>query len=230
MAIALALTSCEIEDIQDPNNPTIETVLNNATVDDLNNLVVGTESGMRNGIGTYYDNVGVIGREHYRFSGADPRFTSDLLGFGSATLDDNTFYTTTPWNTRYRVIKNTNTLIDAVNNTNQISEENKQGYLGFAKTIKAYQLLLNLNMMNENGVRLNVDDIDNLGAIVGKNEALSAIATLLEEAEGHLKSSGTAFSFPLSSGFSGFDDPAGWSLTGRWPQEWRCTEASMRRP
>jgi starch-binding outer membrane protein, SusD/RagB family len=96
LAFSFSFTSCEIDDFPDPNQPTIELVTNNATVDDLNNLVVGSESGMRNFLGTYYDNVGVIGREHFRFSGADPRFTSDLLGAGSAILDNNTFYTTNP--------------------------------------------------------------------------------------------------------------------------------------
>ncbi|MEJ8801390.1 RagB/SusD family nutrient uptake outer membrane protein [Pontibacter sp. H249] len=201
VALALVLPACDIDEIEDPNNPTIESVLENATVDELNNLVVGTESGMRNVLGTYYDNVGVIGREHYRFSGADPRFTSDLLGFGSSILDNNTFYTTNPWAARYRVVKNTNTLIDAVNNTNLVTDEQKQGYLGFAKTIKAHQLLLNLTMMNENGIRIDVDDFDNLGPIVNRTEALAAIEGLLEEAKQDLSSAGSSFAFTLSDGF-----------------------------
>lgn len=215
LAMALALPACEIDNIPDPNNPTIESVLENATVDDLNNLVVGTESGMRNVLGTYYDDVGVVGREHYRFSGADPRFTSDLLGAGSAVLDNNTFYTTNPWAARYRVVKNTNILIEAVNNTDLITDEQAQGYLGFAKTIKAHQLLMNLTLMNENGIRVDVDDPDNLGPIVDKPTALAAIDGLLDEAVGHLQQAGDAFAFPLSSGFSGFSDPAGFTEFNR---------------
>lgn len=209
MAMALVLPSCELDDIPDPNNPTIESVRENATVDDLNNLVVGTESGMRNVLGTYYDNVGVIGREHYRFSGADPRFTSDLLGAANAVLDNNTFYTTNPWSARYRVVKNTNILIDAATNTELITEEQRQGYLGFAKTIKAHQLLMNLTMMNENGIRLDVEDPDNLGPIVDKAAALTAISGLLDEAADHLQQAGTEFAFPLSEGFEGFSTPSG---------------------
>ncbi|WP_299758611.1 RagB/SusD family nutrient uptake outer membrane protein [uncultured Pontibacter sp.] len=202
LAMALVLPGCEINEIGDPNNPTIESVLENATIDDLNNLVVGTESGMRNVLGTYYDDVGVVGREHYRFSGADPRFTSDLLGAGSAVLDNNTFYTTNPWATRYRVVKNTNILIGAVNNTDLISEEQAQSYLGFAKTIKAHQLLMNLTLMNENGIRLDVDDPENLGPVVSKTEALTAIAALLDEGQGHLLNAPGVLPFPLSSGYN----------------------------
>lgn len=217
LAVLLFLPSCEIDDIADPNNPTIESVMENATVDDLNNLVVGTESGMRNVLGTYYDDVGVIGREYYRFSGSDPRFTSDLLGAGNAVLDNNTFYTTNPWSARYRVVKNTNILIDAVNNTELITETQRQGYLGFAKTIKAHQLLMNLTLMNENGIRLDVADLENLGPIVDKPTALAAIAVLLDEAAAHLQQAGTSFAFSLSgyaapddvTGFTGFNNPAG---------------------
>ncbi|MDX5420863.1 MAG: RagB/SusD family nutrient uptake outer membrane protein [Hymenobacteraceae bacterium] len=209
LAAVLVLPACELDEIPDPNNPTIETVLENATVDDLNNVVVGTESGMRNVLGTYYDNVGVIGREHYRFSGADPRFVSDLLGAGSAILDNNTFYTTNPWAARYRVVKNTNILIEAVDNTTLITEEQRQGYLGFAKTIKAHQLLMNLTMMNENGIRLDVSDFDNLGPVVGRAEAMEAIASLLDEAAGHLEAAGESFPFELSGGFTDFQPGGG---------------------
>ena len=207
--LALAVTACEIDDIPDPNNPTVESVLVNATVDDLNNIVVGTEAGMRTFLGTYYDNVGVIGREHYRFSSADPRFTSDLLGAGSATLDNNTFYTTNPWAGRYRVVKDANILIASANNTTLISEEQRQAYFAFAKTIKAHQLLLNLTMMYDTGIRINVEDPDNLGPFVEREAALDSIALLLDEAVVHIAAAGEEFPFSLSEGFAGFDDPEG---------------------
>jgi starch-binding outer membrane protein, SusD/RagB family len=209
LAVIGMLQACEIDDIPDPNNPTVESVLVNATVDDLNNLVVGTEAGMRTFLATYYDDMGVIGREHYRFSSADPRFTADLLGKGSSVLDDNTFYTTNPWAGRYRVVKNTNILIASANNTTLISDEEREGYLGFAETIKAHQLLLNLTMMYEPGIRLDVDDPDNLGPFVEREAALDSIALLLDEGAGHIAAAGEEFPFTLSEGFEGFNDPAG---------------------
>jgi starch-binding outer membrane protein, SusD/RagB family len=207
LALTLVLPACDIDEIPDPNNPTIESVLVNATIPALNNLVVGTEAAMRIDLGTYYDDLGVVGREHYRFSGSEPRFTSDLLGGGSSVLDNNTFYTTRPWAARYRAVKNANILIASANNTNQIAEAQKQGYLGFAKTVKAHQLLMNLTLMNENGIRIDVADPDNLGPIVGKDAALSAIAAMLDEANNHLKNAGSSFAFPLSSGFADFKTP-----------------------
>jgi hypothetical protein len=78
---------------------------------------------------------------------------------------------------------------------------------GFAKTILAYQLMLNLCLTDTNGIRVDVDD-EPLGPIVGKAEALSAIAGMLDEGASNLASGGSGFDFSLSSGFAGFDSPA----------------------
>jgi hypothetical protein len=47
-----------------------------------------------------------------------------------------------------------------------------------------------------------------LGAIVGKDAALTRIAALLDEASTHLQAAGSAFVFPLHSGFAGFNTPS----------------------
>ncbi len=213
--LVLQLSGCKIDESINPNNPSLEGALTNATVDDLNNLVVGTEASMRNGLGTYLDDVGAVGREIYRFSGSEPRFTSDLLGAGNAVLDNNTFYTTTPWAARYRTIKNANILISSAGNTGLLTDAQRQAYLGFANTIKAYQLLLVLNLSNENGIRVEVDDPNNIGPVVAKDAALTAIATLLETGFNQLNGAGTVFPFQLSAGFSGFDDPSGFKMFNR---------------
>jgi len=61
-------------------------------------------------------------------------------------LDNNTFYLTSTYNSRYRVIKNCNILLDALENTSSVSEQEKNGYRGYANTIKALmysQVLMN---------------------------------------------------------------------------------------
>ncbi len=200
--------SCNIDPLVDPNNPSIESIEEDATVDELNNLVTGMESGMRPSMDTYLDGVGIIGRDFYRYSGSDPRFTGELLGKGEATLDNNTFYTVNPWSSRYRVVRNGWILRHAVDNTTaDITDEEKNGYRSFAKTIQAYQMLLNLNMTYQGGIRLDTEDPDNLGAFVNYNDALNGIVDLLNEAVLDLNNSGTAFKFLLSGGFAGFDTP-----------------------
>lgn len=215
------------------NSPTEQDFLNNPTKDQLNNLVSGTESAMRINVGLYLDDVGVIGREMYRFSTGDPRYTTDLLGAEEAKLENTGFYLTNTWASRYRVVKNTNLLIDAAAKSSFLTGEEKKGYAGFAKTIKAYQLLLNLNLTNNNGVRINVSNPDQLGPYEDRNAALTSIAALLDE--GNTDLSGSTISFPLSSGFSGFNDAEGLSSFNRalaarvavYREEWDAALAAL---
>lgn len=207
--VAIIGVTCDVADpAVDPNAPSPDSFAENATAPQLNSLVIGTLSQMRGKINTYIDAVGVVGREHYRFSGSDPRFVGDLLGAGGGVLDDNAFYTVNPYEARYATVKTTNILIDAVNNTASITDEQAQGYLGFAKTMKAHELLMVLNQQYDNGIRVDVNDPDNLGPFLSNTEALAAIDALLDEAAGHLANAGLSFAFPLSSGFEGFDTPA----------------------
>ena len=114
-ATILFISSCK-KDYGNLNGPTVEAISKQCnTVAELNNLVSGTESGMRNSIAFYLDDVGTIGRELYHFSNSEPRYVTDLLGASNATLSGSNFYITTPWASRYRVIKNCNVLIDAAN-------------------------------------------------------------------------------------------------------------------
>lgn len=212
MLLALSFAACK-KDYGNLNNPTVDDFLNNASKSQLNNLVSGTESALRNSLGFYLDDVSVVGREIYRFSNSDPRYYTDLLGANDATLNSTGFYIVNVWAAHYRVVKNCNLLIDAANKSTLISAEEKKGYTGFAKTIKAYQLLLTINLTNANGIRIDVANPDQLGPIVGYNESLTAIAALLDEAKADFTAA--QISFPLSSGFAGLNDAAGLAKVNR---------------
>lgn len=200
------MPSCK-KDYGNLNNPTVEDYLKNPTRDQLNNLVSGTESSMRNELGLYLDDIGVLGREMYRFSVADPRYTTDLLGANDATLNNTGFYITNVWTAKYRVVKNCNLLIEAATSSALITDTERKGYLGFAKTIKAYQLLLLLNLTGQNGIRIDVADAANPGPVVGYEAALSAINEILNEAKTDLSSADIIF--PLSSGFDNYKNAEG---------------------
>lgn len=228
--------SCK-KDYGNLNSPTSEDFLKNASKAQLDNLVSGTESAMRINLGLYLDDVGVIGREMYRFSTGDPRYTTDLLGASDAVLDATGFYLTNTWASRYRVVKNCNLLIQASLASGLITDSEKKGYAGFAKTFKAYQLLLNLNLTDNNGLRVDVADPDKLGGFLSYDDALGAIASLLDE--GNVDLGSGEVSFPLSSGFAGFSSAAGLQKVNRalaarvavyrkdWPAALTATEESF---
>lgn len=197
-------SGCSLDDEVDPNNPSLNGVLSNASISELNNIVIGSESGMRDAIEYYLDDVGVVGREMYRFAGSEPRYTQDLLGQENATLDNNAFYTTRQWHATYRAVKNCNILLASVDNTGAPTDAQKQGYRGYANTIKAYELLIALNLTGSNGVRIEVADPNNLGPIVPYNDALTAIAGLLEQGNTQLTNAEFAFTTTLAPSVADF--------------------------
>lgn len=202
--------ACDVEEYSDLNSPEVDAFRDNLTRGDLQDLVGGALYSMRVRLGTYFDAVGMIGRDFWRFSSSDPRFTGDLLGKQDAVLDNNTFYITNPWAARYRTVKNINLILDFIESQDlsaQFSESELSATQGFLKTIKAYELLLNLNMTYQNGIRVDVADEENLGPFLSYAESLSAIRNMLDEAAGDLQSGGDDFPFSLPSGFSGFDTP-----------------------
>ena len=136
----LLVPGCDRE-FSNPNAPTIEAV-------PLQNIVTGVEAGMRTEFAVYLRVVSSLGREAYYFEPADPRYTGEIL---QGTPDPGGFLLNRPWSSRYRVIATCNILIDKAKN---LSATDRAGVEGFAKTIIAHQLLLNLNYLDENGIKL----------------------------------------------------------------------------
>jgi len=199
-------TSCNIDEIPDPNGTSLEDILEGASPSELQTVVTGIESLMGQEMGFYYDVTSIIGRDYWFFTGSDPRYTGELLGRESSQLDNAGFYGTRPYFGRYRTVKNCNILLEAVANAAPgLSAEDVNGYDGFAKTIQAYELLLVLNLQYQNGIRLDVADPDNLGAFASYDEALTGIANLLDAGATDLNNAN--FRFTLSGGFAGFDTP-----------------------
>lgn len=201
--------SCKLNDLTDPNGPSLSAISANATIGEIRTLATGMESLLRTEIGFYYDVTSIIGREYYYFTNSDPRYTGELLGKGNSTLDNAGFYGTRPYAGRYRVIRQGYILMDAIKYTSEdISDQVKNGYSGFVKTLQAYSLLLVANLQYDNGIRTDTSDPDNLGPFQDYTTALGTISGMLDDAYTSLGNAGTEFDFSLSSGFAGFDTPS----------------------
>jgi hypothetical protein len=216
---AVGFSGCdlfEIDDRADPNGPSLEDILNDPTRDRLANLAVGVEASSRIDHEFWLIDSGVIGREFWRTSSADPRFTADLLGKSGSVLDDNTFYLTRPWAARYRTIRNANTLLLGLEANTDLSAEEKAGGRGWAHTWNAYQYLMNLNLTHDNGIRFTEPGADESGPVVGHAAGLAEIAAILDEGAADLAAAGDEFFFAVSSGFQGdLDTPPGFREVNR---------------
>lgn len=202
----MVLPSCQLDEVSNPNAPSIESFANGASQADVQLLAIGLEAIMRNDLEFHYDSVSILARDYYDLTGIDPRFTGELL---KGPLDNNGFLTTRAYAAWYKIVKSANILITAVENSSAgFTDDVKNSYFGYAKTLKAYALLMVANRQYTNGIRLDVADPDNLGPNVGYDEALTGIMTMLNEANTNLSSAGSNFDFSLSSGFTGFDTPS----------------------
>lgn len=192
------LSACKIEPIPDPNNPSLDHLSSNPTLGEIQNLVTGIESGMRTDMAFYWDDCGVLGREFYHFSNSDPRWTSDLVGKGNSVLDNNTFYTTRPYNSNYMTIKNASILISGLTTTTaQMTDQQRKVAIAYANTMKAYELLLALNLQYDS-IRVNVADPDHLGPFIPRAQAMDTINALMDQAYVDLSANATT-SFPFNS-------------------------------
>ena len=208
----VCITSCDNETIDNPNGPTLESLVDGATQADLLLLASGVESVSRNDLGFYYIISAIVGREYNDLNGTDPRYTGELLGAGdgAGVLDNNGFLTTRSFSAGYRAIRNAQILSQAVDNTiASLSQEEINGYKAFAEVITAHELLKLLNKQYQNGVRTDVADADNLGAFVSYDEGLTNVAARLTNAASLLGSAGGGFNFNLSSGWGALGTPAG---------------------
>lgn len=212
MLAFILFPSCELDEIENPNAPTVSSFADGASAADIQLLTTGLEAVMRNDLAFHYDTVSILGREYYDLSGVDPRYTGEIL---KGPLDNNGFLTTRAYAAWYKVVKSANILIEAVENSAAgLSDQEKNNYYGYAKTLKAYALLMVANRQFDNGIRLEVSDPDNLGPNVGYDEALAGIISLLNEADSDLASGSSNF-VSLSSGFDGFDTPETFSEFNR---------------
>ncbi|RLD26351.1 MAG: hypothetical protein DRI70_05735 [Bacteroidetes bacterium] len=85
---------------------------------------------------------------------------------------------------------------------------------GLVQTVIGLDLLLNRNLVDVNGIRIDVSDENNLGPFVSKEAALSAIRGILNDGASDLSGAGS-FPFVLSDGFDGFDTPGTFLLYNR---------------
>ncbi len=197
----LGFTSCEVDEVLNPNAPIVEGVENGATLADLRLLASGLEATIRNDVHFHFWTTNMVGREYYDLRGTDPRYTSELIGKAGANLDNNGFLTTRSYFGRYKSVRNAHNLMTAVSNTAAtLSSEEENAFRGFANTIIGYELLLESGRQYENGLRTNVADPDNLGAFnPDYASTLSAIKEFLETGYTQLSAAGTDFPWAIGS-------------------------------
>jgi len=211
---AIALGACKEITVPNFNNPNLEQLTNNPTASTVNTAIVGLVISLRDRVGTEASAMGILGKESYNLDQAEPR---NVLGYLQGPIEPGGFVQDLSWTAGYRNMRQGAVIIAALDKVQTYSTAQKEGIRGFVKTIIAMELLTQVRIRDVAGIMVDVssDPAAPLGDIVTRDAALTRISQLLDEAKTNLQAGGTAFAFPLHSGFAGFNTPTTFLLVNR---------------
>jgi len=222
LVMALATAACSDITVGDLNNPGLGDLQNNPTRAGILTAATGLLVGSRANWGSQNGPIaimGILGREGYNLDAADPRFVTSML-IGPLSGGDPAFGGNL-WGAYYLNIRNTNIVINAANaivtDPTGLTAGEKEGILGFAKTIQALEFMNVIVTRDSNGAAIDVDidPTSTPAAIVTRDVVYTHIENLLDSAYTHLTAGGASFPFAMSSGFSGFNTPATFATFNR---------------
>jgi len=218
LGASLLFNACVLEDLGDPNSPSVTLVTQNPSKGQLQSLVIGLEYASRSYVSTAANAQGTFGREVWYFNSNDGRniqYWTGQRGLVNGLPDANFYGVGSLYSSPYSAIKQANVLIDAVKTSTILTDAEKPAYLGFAKTIQGYQYLVVANAQYENGIRIDVYDEFNLGPVIGYQDALKAIQQILDEGYADLKQSDSALPFSLTTGYAAYNSAEGLAKVNR---------------
>jgi hypothetical protein len=209
----LGFTACnplQLDEVLDPNNPSLASVETNATKEQVQFLLTGLEASHRNYVVNISQAWNTFGREIWYLNASDPRFQTDWLGQAGRVPDRAYFgFGTTgggSWASPYQAIKQADVLISSSNGSTLLVDAEKKAVSGFAKMIQGYQFMIPANFVYENGIRIDVKDPLKPGKFVKYEEALNHIKSLLDQADQDFAAAGSgAFPLRLTPGFAAYN-------------------------
>jgi len=209
----LGFTACnplQLDEVLDPNNPSLASVETYATKEQVQFLLTGLESAHRNYVTNISQAWNTFGREIWYLNASDPRFQTDWLGQAGRVPDRAYFgFGSTgggSWASPYQAIKQADVLISSSNGSTLLVDAEKKAVSGFAKMIQGYQFMIPANFVYENGIRIDVKDPLKPGKFVKYEEALNHIKSVLDQADQDLAAAGSgAFPLRLTPGFAAYN-------------------------
>jgi starch-binding outer membrane protein, SusD/RagB family len=216
--LAISSLSCKKEFydedvIIDPNGSSAST-LKNATRAQVNQLVIGVQSAIRNGIVSFIRESSAVGREVIYSASTDQRYYTEILGTEAAQYNGtndpsgifNGYYVSYSSLRRRALITEKSAAASVAYNATE-----KKAIEGFCKTMDAYACLILLNMQGANGIRETFTDLTIPGDFLkpGKfgtyTSGLIHCKKLIDDALAALNAGGTSFPFTFSGGWDGFN-------------------------
>ena len=208
LALTLAVSgavACDFE-IANPNSPDI--IGPNPNRSEVSAAATGLLIATRADVADWALDAGLLGREAYRFDGSDPRFTGEMM---QGPLDPGSrAFGGDHWAEPYAAIRSANDLLAVIGTASALTAEEQNAVRGYAHTLQAYNFLIVLNSHTQDQIPVDVStDVTAPPApFVTNAAAWDHLIALLDNSIAELQGGGTAFPFPLPTGFNGFNTPA----------------------
>ncbi|GAC1656874.1 MAG: hypothetical protein NVS4B3_22940 [Gemmatimonadaceae bacterium] len=208
LAAALSLTvtvGCGNFDVLNPNQSTLNDLLNNPTRAKLSAAATGLFGGARSEITSLIWRLGSLGREGINLAGNNqPDYQEPYFGplspsgFGGAL-----------WGSRYAEIRDANTYLDALSRTTELTAAEVAVSRGMAQTQKALAFMYIAETRARLGAPVDVNRTISSPPppFVREDSVYGYVLGLLDDAQSKLSANPT-FPFPLPPGYTGFDTPA----------------------
>src|SRR5688500_6376218 len=154
---------------------------------------------------SHVSSTGTFGREGMELDPSNPQHPVDKLQAIGPSEGGYAGYSIA-----YRQIKQANIIIKAADKVTGLTDQQKNGIKGVAKTMQALAFIRLHVSFYDSGFPIEVDISPNdpIPAVATRAQAEARIQQLLNEAATHLTSAGATFAFQLPAGFTGFTTPA----------------------
>jgi hypothetical protein len=203
---SLGVGACSFDLSTNPNSP--DPIGENPSRAEVSATATGILLALRPDLADFALDVGILGREAFRFDVADPRFTGELLqgpldpGGGAFGGDH--------WAEEFNSIRTGNNLLAVLSTAQALTAEEQSATSGYVKTLQALDFLLILDTHTQDSIPIDVGtDVTAAPApFVSNAAAFARVNELLDQGQAELAAGGAAFPFALPSGFTGFDTPA----------------------
>ncbi|MBI4500436.1 MAG: RagB/SusD family nutrient uptake outer membrane protein [Gemmatimonadetes bacterium] len=151
--------------------------------------------------------TGELGREGYCMDPTNPDCVTHPLIEGP---DPGRYEVTSLYYPPWVPIRMANVVLKSVERVAGLTDQQKEGVRGAAKTMKALNFIYLIGVFDQSGLPIDVDREPGsaLAPVVSKAEVFTYIGQLLDQAKTHLQGAGATFAFRLPPGFAGFTTPA----------------------
>src|SRR5262249_34040011 len=144
--------ACSFDLSTNPNNP--DAVGDAPSVGQVSATAIGVLLALRPDVADRPLDMGILGREAYRFDGSDPRFTGELL---HGPLDARgTAFGGDHWLEEFNAIRTAQDLLNVLSTAPTLSAEEQSATSGYLKTMQALSFLYILNSHTQDSIPITV--------------------------------------------------------------------------